>query len=156
MSVSIYIHTQEGPPDSWVTLHSWEDPHPHPSATLPIWLLVVTWPQARTRQSKGLYALLARSCLVFKGHLARFQDGFKPAGPFWVPPTFLTWLQVCWEQGWTSGLQTRISVCGYFPFTASVEALPPRVCLDCSGLGPAQSQGLPGCSPTAPGMPSAG
>lgn len=53
--------------------------------------------------------LLARSCLAFKGHLARFQDGFKPAGPFWVPPTFLTWVQVCWEQGWTSGLQALIS-----------------------------------------------
>lgn len=65
--------------------HSWADtPHPHQAATLPIWLLVVNWPQARTVQSKGLHALLATSCLVFKGHLARFQDGFKPAGPFWV------------------------------------------------------------------------
>lgn len=33
--------------------------------------------------------LLARSCHVSKGHLARFQDGFKPAGSFWVPPPFL-------------------------------------------------------------------
>lgn len=50
---------------------------------------------------------LARPCHVFKGHLARFQDGFKPAGPFWVPPP--SYLGLGLLGGWTSGLQALIS-----------------------------------------------
>lgn len=85
VSVSVYTHTQEGPSTPrWLCTPGQTPPNHFPAATLPIWLLVVNWPPARTIQSKGMHALLATSCLVFKGHLAKFQ-GFKPAGPFWVP-----------------------------------------------------------------------
>lgn len=120
MSVSIHIHTQEGPPDPrW--LFTPDRPPPHPEATLPRWPLV-NWLQAGIMQSKGLHALMATSCLVFKGHLARFQDGFKPAGPFWAPPPFLPGSRFAQSKVGPLGSKPLSQSLWRFPFTASPEA----------------------------------
>lgn len=115
-------------------------PNHHPVATLPIWLLVVNWPLARTMQFKGLHALLATSCLVFKGHLARFQ-GFKPAGPFWVPHLSYLGLDLLRARSDPWAPSPYLRVCGWLPFTSSAEARPHRGCLDV--LSPSQSGTLP-------------
>lgn len=69
--------------------------------------------------------------------------GFKMAlslqVPFGSPPPFLLGSRFAQSKVGPLGSKPLSQIFrGYFPFTASVEALPHRVCLDCSGLGPAQ------------------
>lgn len=115
-----------------MALHSWADT-PLPITSLQplflIWLVVVNWPPARTMQSKGLHALLATSCLVFKGHLARFQ-GFKPTGPFWVPHISYLGLDLLRARSDPWAPSPYLRVCGWLPFTLSAEAHPHKGRLD--------------------------
>lgn len=87
VSVSIYTHIKKDTLTPGCLLPSWAGlPSPTTSVTLPIRLLVVNWPQAGPCSKGPRHALLGRSLPCVQRILARFQDGFKPAGPFWSLP----------------------------------------------------------------------
>lgn len=119
MSVSIHIHTQEGPSDPrW--LFTPDRPPPHPEATLPRWPLV-NWLQAGIMQSKGLHALLATSCLCSKDTWPGFKMALSLQVPFGSPPP-LPGSRFAQSKVGPLGSKPLSQSLWRFPFTASAEA----------------------------------
>lgn len=79
-------------------------------------------------------------CHVFKGSPAGFKMALSLQVLF-APPPFLPGSRCVQSKDGPLGSKPLSQSPGYFPFTASAEALPRRLCPDRSGLVPLSSRG---------------